>query len=84
MIMEKKGVKVIKKFNEPNEIIENLNDEDTKQYYNDKNCFSAEKILKIKKMSNEDYLKQILGTRYRDVEDEFISYAEKKFMKNLI
>ena len=34
-------------------------------------------------MSNEDYLKQILGTRYRDVEDEFISYAEKKFMKNI-
>ena len=33
-------------------------------------------------MSNEAYLKQILGTRYRDVEDEFISYAEKKFMKN--
>ena len=33
MIMEKKGVKVTKKFNEPNEIIENLNDEDTKQYF---------------------------------------------------
>ena len=30
---KKKGVKVIKKFNEPNEIIENLNDEDTKQYF---------------------------------------------------
>ena len=30
---KKKGVKVIKKFNEPNEIIENFNDEDTKQYF---------------------------------------------------
>jgi hypothetical protein len=30
---KKKGVKVIKKFNEPNEIIENLNDEETKQYF---------------------------------------------------
>ena len=33
MIMEKKGVKVTKQFNEPNEIIENLNDEETKQYF---------------------------------------------------
>ena len=33
MIMEKKGVKVTKKFNEPNEIIKNLNNEDTKQYF---------------------------------------------------
>ena len=30
---KKKGVKVTKKFNEPNEIIENLNDEETKQYF---------------------------------------------------
>ena len=33
MIMEKKGVKLTKKFNEPNEIIEILKDEDTKQYF---------------------------------------------------
>ena len=66
-----------------NKISSNTLNDDTKQYYNDKNCFSAEKLLKIKKMSNEAYLKQILGTRYRDVEDEFISYAEKKFMKNI-
>ena len=30
---KKKGVKVTKKFNEPNETIEELNDEDTKQYF---------------------------------------------------
>ena len=45
--------------------------------------FSQEKKIKSKKISNESYLKQILGTRYRDEDDEFISYAEKKFMKSI-
>jgi len=39
--------------------------------------------LKMKTISNESYLKQILGNRYRDQDDEFISYAEKKIMKTI-
>ena len=38
---------------------------------------------KSKTISIESYLKQILGNRYRDRDDEFISYAEKKIMKKI-
>ena len=49
---------------------------------NGETLFSQEKkIIKPKTISTESYLKQILGTRYREEDDEFISYAEKKFMK---
>ena len=41
------------------------------------------KLPKTKTISNESYLKQILGTRYKEDDDEFISYAEKKFMKTI-
>ncbi len=41
------------------------------------------KLTKTKTISNESYLKQILGTRYKEDDDEFISYAEKKFMKTI-
>jgi hypothetical protein len=36
---------------------------------------------KYKSISNELYLKQILGNRYRNEEDDFISRTEKKFIK---
>ena len=39
--------------------------------------------FRIKTISNEAYLKQILGNKYRDQDDEFISYAEKKLMKTI-
>ena len=49
-----------------------------------KNISSAsKKKSKMKTISNESYLKQILGNRYRDQEDEFISYAERKIMKTI-
>ena len=48
---------------------------------------NSEKLVKtnfrIKTISNEAYLKQILGNKYRDQDDEFISYAEKKLMKTI-
>ena len=56
-----------------------INEEDK---INGETLFSQEKkIIKPKTISNESYLKQILGTRYREEDDEFISYAERKFMK---
>ena len=49
-----------------------------------KNISSAtKKKSKMKTISNESFLKQILGNRYRDQEDEFISYAERKIMKTI-
>ena len=38
---------------------------------------------KNKAKINESYLKQILGTRYRNQEDEFISRTEKKIVKEI-
>ena len=39
--------------------------------------------MKYKKISNELYLKQILGTRYKNEEDKFISRTEKKLIKEI-
>ena len=39
--------------------------------------------LKNKKMSNEAYLKQILGTKYKNEEDKFISRTEKRIVKEI-
>lgn len=50
---------------------------------NNNNSLTNKQKIKAKTISNETYLKQILGTRYRDRDDEFITYAEKKFMKTI-
>ena len=39
--------------------------------------------LKIRVKNTESYLKQILGTRYRNQEDEFISRTEKRLIKEI-
>ena len=51
-----------------------------KYYYNLSN---PKKFIHDKKISNELYLKQILGTKYKNQEDEFISKAEKKIIKQI-
>ena len=51
-----------------------------------KKPFSSSKTkvyLKNRVKNNEIYLKQILGTRYRNQEDEFISRTEKKILKEI-
>jgi hypothetical protein len=51
-----------------------------------KKPFSTSKTklyLKNRVKNNENYLKQILGTRYRNQEDEFISRTEKKILKEI-
>jgi hypothetical protein len=51
-----------------------------------KDPFSLAKSKKNSKKKiklNESYLKQILGTRYRNREDEFISRTEKKIVKEI-
>ena len=50
---------------------------------NNNNSLTNKQKIKAKTISNETYLKQILGTRYRDRDDEFITYEEKKFMKTI-
>ena len=47
------------------------------------NSTKSKKNLKSKAKLNESYLKQILGTRYRNREDEFISRTEKKIVKEI-
>ena len=51
-----------------------------------KNNFNWPKTKKNSKKKikiNESYLKQILGTRYRNRDDEFISRTEKKIVKEI-
>ena len=51
-----------------------------------KKSFSTSKskiYLNNRVKNNENYLKQILGTRYRNQEDEFISRTEKKILKEI-
>ena len=51
-----------------------------------KNTFNwtkSKKKSKNKAKLNESYLKQILGTRYRNRDDEFISRTEKKIVKEI-
>ena len=59
-----------------------MNEED-KINDNKNSILEYKKKFKIKTISNESYLKQILGNRYRDQDDEFISYAERKIMKTI-
>ena len=66
------------------------NTEFTRNPYNKmslfKNAFNftkSKKNSKKKAKLNESYLKQILGTRYRNREDEFISRTEKKIVKEI-
>ena len=60
-----------------------INEENKINNNNDYFLSSAKKRLRIKPISNESYLKQILGYKYRDEKDKYISYAEKKFMKTI-
>ena len=53
-----------------------------KKYYNN-NSNSKNYYLKNKKLSNDEYLKQILGTKYKNEEDDFISRTEKKLIKEI-
>ena len=59
------------------------NEENKINNNNDYFLLTAKKRFKTKVFSNESYLKQILGTRYRSEDDEFITYEEKKFMKTI-
>ena len=61
-------------------IIKSNNEENKKNSY----YFSQEKKrFKARTISNESYLKRILGYKYRDEDDEFISILEKKIMKTI-
>ena len=66
------------------------NTEFTSNLYNKMSLFKnpinwtkLKKNSKKKTKLNDSYLKQILGTRYRNREDEFISRTEKKIVKEI-
>ena len=58
-------------------------EEDKINMTNKNSSITPQNKFATKTISNEAYLKQILGSRYRDQDDEFISYAEKKLMKTI-
>ena len=64
--------KKIKGFNKVNQNSEYSNILKQKNYY-----------LKTKKLSNEKYLKQILGIKYKNEEDKYISRTEKRIIKEI-
>ena len=59
------------------------NNEENKINNNDYFVPIEKNRFKAKLISNESYLKQILGNRYRSEDDEFITYEEKKFIKTI-
>ena len=56
----------------------NLIKKSNNYYTNSKNYY-----LKFKTLSNEAYLKQILGTKYKNEEDKFISKTEQKLIQEI-
>ena len=64
--------KEINRLNKVNQIKEYSNILNQKIYY-----------LKTKKLSNEKYLKQILGIKYKNEEDKYISRTEKRIIKEI-
>ena len=97
MIMEKKGVKLTKKFNEPNEIIEILKDEDTKQYFPKDNYNVGSYIESKIEENNEGVLMYTKVTHYvkpyetqsvstsnlNNIFDEEINLSERKEYDNV-
>ena len=66
-----------------NKSVMKSNNEENKKNSNNYNFSQEKKGFRTRTISNESYLKRILGYKYRDEDDEFISILEKKIMKTI-
>ena len=66
-----------------NKSVMKSNNEENKKNSNNYNFSQEKKGFRTRTISNESYLKRILGYKYRDEDDEYISILEKKIMKTI-
>ena len=88
LVMEKqKKEKTKKVISDSDEKYYNTYEYESNHYNNlnkeDYNIINKNNYLKTKNLSNEAYLKQILGTRYKNEEDKFITRTEKRIIKEI-